>query len=174
MRSESIEYREALAQDLESVVEIFNQNIEAGDSTLWQAKFSIDSFRHRFQPSNDREKLYVVVQHNQVIGWGMIKKYHEKEGYSAACETSVFLHRNMIGQGIGTSFKAFIIQECQKLKYHHINAKILASNKRSIHYNLKLGYQIVGLQREIGRIKGKWVDVMIMQYIIGEQKVLES
>ena len=45
-------------------------------------------------------------------------------------------------------------------------AKIYAKNEASIEYNRKLGYEIVGTQKEIGYVGGEWLDVTIMQLII--------
>ena len=47
----------------------------------------------------------------------------------------------------------------------HLVAKIWARNEVSVSYNLKLGYEIVGVQRKIGFVNGEWVDVVIMQYV---------
>lgn len=37
---------------------------------------------------------------------------------------------------------------------------------KSILYNQKLGYTIVGTQKAIGFRNGKWLDIVIMQYVI--------
>ena len=47
-------------------------------------------------------------------------------------------------------------------------AKVWADNKASIEYNKKLGYEIVGKQREIGFVNGKWRDIIIMQLILDD------
>ena len=62
--------------------------------------------------------------------------------------------------------KKWIIAKCKELGYHHLVAKIFATNKASIAYNQKLGYEIVGTQREIGYVDGRWQDVTIMQLLI--------
>jgi len=62
--------------------------------------------------------------------------------------------------------KKWIIEKCKELGYHHLVAKIFASNKASIEYNRKLGYEIVGTQNKIGFVDGEWQDVTIMQLLI--------
>lgn len=54
---------------------------------------------------------------------------------------------------------------CRELNYHHLVAKIFAVNETSIKYNERLGYTIVGQQKEIGWKDGQWTDVVIMQYL---------
>ena len=58
------------------------------------------------------------------------------------------------------------MQVCKDLNYRHLVAKILGDNQSSIAYNQRLGYTIVGTQKEVGFRDGKWQDVVIMQYLI--------
>ena len=41
----------------------------------------------------------------------------------------------------------------------------MARNKVSIHYNQKLGYELVGIQKQIGFTDGEWVDVAILHLV---------
>ena len=68
--------------------------------------------------------------------------------------------------GLGTRMKLSLIDKCREFGYHHLVAKIFSTNKASIEYNRKLGYEVVGTQREVGNIDGKWLDVTIMQLIL--------
>lgn len=165
MKSEA-RYDIATVQHAEKISEIFNENILQGGVTLWQKPFSPEDIKSILIGLENREKAYIVSIEDAVIGWGWIRKYHDKEGYATTCETSVFFRRAFVNRGYGTPFKTFIIKECKRLGYHHIHAKIIASNDISIAYNLKLGYSIVGTQKEVGCINGQWVDVVIMQLLI--------
>ena len=73
-----------------------------------------------------------------------------------------------LGQGIGSRIKRALIARCRELGYHHLVAKLLADNVASIEYNRKLGYEVVGVQREIGFKEGRWCDVVILQLILGD------
>lgn len=157
--------RPASEADYQSIADIFTSNVQARDCTLWEKDFSPDDIKSMVAGFDDREKMFVYEADRRVIGWGMIRKYHQKMGYAFACETSVFFDRTETGKGYGTRLKSFILEECRVLGYHHVNAKIMAQNKVSINYNLKLGYEIVGIQKEIGYRDGKWIDVVIMQFV---------
>ena len=113
-----------------------------------------------------REKLFIAEVSNKVIGWAIIKKYSDRIGYARSCETSVYLTKSETGKGYGPKIKNKLIKECKQLGYTHLVAKIMSVNKTSINYNLKLGYEIVGEQKNIGFINGKYHNVTIMQYNI--------
>lgn len=159
-------FRVASPEDYLRISEIFNENIEAADATLWQRHFTVDDIAALDTSLASGEQLYVIELAQEVVGFGMVKKYSPKWGYHRTCETSLFLDRAFRRRGLGTSFKKYLLGECQSLGYHHVLARILADNEASIQYNLKIGYTLVGIQKEIGYREGGYVDVAIMQYII--------
>ena len=166
MAENQLRYLPATLDDAPKISEILNENISVGMVTLWERTFSVDEIEAILQAFNHREKAYMLSYGNEILGWGWIRKYHEKEGYAYTCETSVFLRREYVNRGFGSPFKKFILEECKRLGYHHVHAKIIATNEISIAYNLKLGYTIVGTQNEVGFKDGHWVDVVIMQKLL--------
>lgn len=100
-----------------------------------------------------------------VIGWGIIKKYSDRSGYKLTGETSVYLDRDHRGKGYGKTIKTHLMHKCSSIGYKHLVAKIWADNEVSIGYNLKLGYTMVGIQQKVGYVNGRWIDVAILQYI---------
>lgn len=163
-----VEIHSIKEEHFQIAVDIINESIRLGDATLWLKEFSVERFSKQIRNQKDREETYVLLLDNRVIGWGMIKRYSPKEGYELTCETSIFLSRKHIGKGYGTLLKKYLLNRCKQLKYHHVVARILASNLTSISYNRKLGYEIVGTQKEVGRSKDRWVDVVIMQYLVNK------
>ncbi len=153
--------------DFESVADIYNEYILLGNVTMEESLYDYDRVKKWVEGFDESEKILVLKNaQGRVIGWGVVKKYSEREGYKTACETSVYLTQQECGKGYGTMLKKHLIEECKKVGYHHIVAKIFASNTSSIEYNLKLGYEMVGRQKEIGYKNGHWQDVVILQYLI--------
>ena len=153
--------------DFKYVADIYNEYILLGNATMEEALYDYDRVKKWVFNFNEREKMLVLKNDQQkVIGWGVIKNYSDREGYKTTCETSVYLTQNECCKGYGTLLKMHLIDACKTLGYHHIVAKIFASNESSIAYNLKLGYEMVGRQKEIGFKNGQWLDVIILQYII--------
>ena len=155
-------------EHFQDAVDIINESIRLGDATLWLEELNVEWFTVQIRNQQEREETYALLLEKQFIGWGVIKRYSPKQGYNFTCETSIFLDRTHTGKGYGTILKRFVLDRCKQLNYHHVVARILASNSTSIAYNKKLGYEIVGTQKEVGRSKVGWVDVVIMQYLVNE------
>ncbi|RMG62392.1 MAG: N-acetyltransferase family protein [Bacteroidetes bacterium] len=160
------QFAAALPSHYAAIAEIYNQYILRGNATMDETLKTAADIGGWVEKFHAREALYVQTLADQVIGWGIIKRYSDREGYRFAAETAVYLHADHLGQGHGSTLKRFLIEESRRLNYHHLVAKIFADNQVSIDYNLKLGYTIVGRQKEIGYKNGRWMDVVILQLIL--------
>jgi len=153
-------------QDYQAIADIYNEYISTGQATMdatLKTKEDIGGWVGKF---NERECLYSLRQTGKVIGWGIIKRYSDREGYRFACETAIYLTGSALGKGHGSFLKKHVIEQCKAFNYRHLVAKIWASNQASIDYNLKLGYTIVGTQNKIGFRNNQWLDVVIMQLLL--------
>ncbi len=158
--------RLARLADAAAIAEIHNQSIIAGGSTMEDEPKTVEEVERRLASLGPREGFWVLVEDEEVVGWGLIKRYSPRTGYRFACETAVYVDRQRLGQGVGSRLKKALITRCKELGYHHMVAKIFASNVASIEYNKRLGYEVVGRQKEIGFKDGRWCDVVIMQLIL--------
>jgi len=156
-----------LAQETayKAIANIYNEYIQSGGATMDEVLKTATDIAAWVDKFNDRERLFVLKKIDKVIGWGIIKKYSDRTGYRTTCETAVYLTAAERGNGYGTFFKKHLMQVCKDLKYRHLVAKILGGNEASIAYNERLGYTIVGTQKEVGFRDGQWQDVVIMQYL---------
>lgn len=158
--------RDSTLEDCEAIASIYNDYIEKGGSTMdreFKMAKHVEGWMHDF---NERELIQCLELNGEVVGWGIIKKYSNRLGYSKTCETAIYIRSDKLRMGLGSKLKVSIIEKCRAFGYHHLVAKIFANNTASIEYNRKLGYEVVGTQREVGNIDGKWLDVTIMQLIL--------
>ena len=163
---EKIKIEEAIATDYQLIADIYNEFIILGTASMEETVKTADDIASWLRNFNDREKLFVLKENGIGIGWGIIKRYSDREGYRYACETAVYLTSSKLGKGYGTMMKKYLLDVCKSLHYKHLIAKIFANNEISILYNQKLGYTVVGTQNQIGFKNNEWVDIVIMQYLI--------
>lgn len=157
---------EATLNDYERIAEIYNEFISLGTATMDETLKTANDITQWVNAFHSREALYVIQENHTTIGWGIIKRYSDREGYRFACETAVYITSSKLGKGYGTMLKKHLLATCKQLNYKHLIAKIFATNKESIAYNIKLGYTVVGTQKQIGYKNNEWQDIVILQYII--------
>lgn len=160
--------RDATPGDATVIAEIYNESIAVGDSTMHDEPKTTEAIRAQMNGFSDRECFMMLEAAGRVVGWGVIKLYSHRSGYRFCCETSVFLRRSERRKGYGTLLKKAVIERCKAYGYHHLLARIFADNVTSIEYNRRLGYELVGVQREIGFKNGRWQDVAVMQLVLDD------
>lgn len=158
--------RLALYEDADRITEIYSESIGANDSTMVEGHVATTDISKMLREQDKSEETWVIDLDQNVVGWGQIRRYSKRHGYRFAAETSLFLSRGYIGKGLGTTLQRVLVDRCRELGFHHLVAKIFADNEASINLHAKLGYEIVGVQREIGFKQGRWQDVAIMGLVV--------
>ena len=168
MSDDDLTIREATSADAAAIAEIYNQSVAAGDATFDQVPKSAGDVRRQLAGFHRREALLVLEDGAEILGWGIIQRYSDRAGYRFTCETGVYLRRRLTGRGLGTRIKRALIERCRRYGYHHLVAKVVAENAASLAYNRKLGFEVVGTQREVGYQGGRWRDVVILELVLDD------
>lgn len=161
------ELRPARLQDCPQLAEIYGQSLRARDSSM-EITTSPEAFETLLKTQNQRECVLVLDDADLLLGYGLIKAYSDRIGYRVAAETSIYLRRDRTGSGHGSALQQALLDRCREFQYHHVVAKIWASNEGSLRFHYRFGYQLVGVQKEIGYLAGEWKDVAILQLILDE------
>ena len=157
--------RPAELSDCEALASIYQESLDARDSSM-EVETSASSFEAQLRAFHEREVMLVVETDSGVQGWGVVKRYSDRHGYRVTCETSIYLRRSATGKGLGKLLQAGLMERARGFGYHHIVAKIWASNSGSIRFHQSFGYELVGVQKEVGFLDGKWLDVAILQCLL--------
>ena len=155
--------RDAVRGDAPAIAAIYNESIAARDSTMQLEPVNGETVERWIRDTGEREAVLVLTEGDSVVGYGVVKRYSDRGGYRYAAETSVYLRRARTGEGFGTILQAALIDRCRTYGYHHLVAKLWAENEPSRALHRKFGYELVGVQREIGYVEGEWRDVALMQ-----------
>ena len=156
--------RKAIESDADRIMEILHPYL--GTATLHLIPLPLKDLKKKLLEDNAKTGIWVFVLMDRIIGFGEVRKFSPKRGYQYTGETSVFLDGEYLNQGYGSIFKQFIIEQAKNMGYHSLIAKIFATNHASIQYNQKLGDKIIGILKEAGHVKGKWIDICIMQLLL--------
>ncbi|NND97308.1 MAG: N-acetyltransferase [Pirellulaceae bacterium] len=111
------------------------------------------------------DAFYLADLDNQILGWASARRFSDRHGYLHACETAIYLDPDAIGRSVADLLQQQIEFHCREHGFHHAVAKIIASNQRSLAFHYRHGYELVGVQKEIGFVDNQWVDVAILQRI---------
>ncbi|MTB51333.1 GNAT family N-acetyltransferase [Lewinella sp. W8] len=156
--------RSALPSDAPAIAAIFNEYL--GNGTMVLRERSEQYYREMM----DRSDCSIFVSESPegiLQGYASVKPYSDRLGYHIAGEVSVFLTTAACGRGIGNALYAALWPACHALGYRHLTAKIWAENTASVRFHARHGFTEVGIQRAIGIVDDRRIDMLIMEKLLG-------
>ncbi|MGE0305996.1 MAG: N-acetyltransferase family protein, partial [Acidimicrobiia bacterium] len=81
-------------------------------------------------------------------------------------ENAVYVHRGHHGKGIGKKLLNELVAVTQSHGFHSMIARIESSNTASIALHRACGYEVIGVEKEVGRKFNRWLDVTAMQRML--------
>ena len=101
-----------------------------------------------------------------VLGFGSLSPFRERSGYSATAENSVYVDRAQRGKGVGRALLAELLRLASAHGFHSVIARIAGHNETSIGLHTAAGFELVGVEREVGRKHRQWLDVVELQRLL--------
>ncbi len=102
----------------------------------------------------------------EVVGFGALSPYKERAAYRTSVENSVYVRRDRNGQGIGRLLLEELLSVAANSGFHAVFARINSSGEASIALHRRCGFELVGVEREVGRKFNRWHDVTLMQRLL--------
>jgi L-amino acid N-acyltransferase len=101
-----------------------------------------------------------------VLGFGSLSAFRARSGYSATAEDSVYVDRTQRGKGVGKALLAELLVLASAHGFHSVIARIAGHNETSIGLHEAAGFELVGVEREVGRKHRQWLDVVELQRLL--------
>jgi phosphinothricin acetyltransferase len=101
-----------------------------------------------------------------VLGFGSLSPFRERSGYSATAENSVYVDRSQRGKGVGRALLAELLVLASRHGFHSVIARVAGHNETSIGLHTAAGFELVGVEREVGRKHRQWLDVVELQRLL--------
>ncbi len=67
---------------------------------------------------------------------------------------------------MGTAVLAELIRLATTHGFHAVMARVVGGHEASIRVHRACGFELVGVEKEIGRKYGRWLDVVVMQRLL--------
>jgi L-amino acid N-acyltransferase len=99
----------------------------------------------------------------RILGFASISPYRNRPGYSPTVENSVYVSRDQQSRGVGRLLLDDMLYVAKESGFHSCMARILAGHEASIRLHASRGFEVVGVEREVGRKFGRWIDITLMQ-----------
>jgi phosphinothricin acetyltransferase len=163
-----VQVRLARLDDAEAIRSIYNREVTGSTATFDLVPRSLDDqVRWLAARSGAHAAVVAVGDDDAVVGFGSLSPYRDRPAYKTTVEDSVYVAPGHQGEGIGRSVLTELVSLATAHGFHSMMARIVGGHEASIVLHRSVGFEIVGTEREVGRKFGRWLDVVLMQRLLG-------
>lgn len=101
-----------------------------------------------------------------VLGFGSLSPYRDRPAYATTVENSVYVDPAHRGRGVGAAILAELVRLAAGHGFHAVIARIVGHNEASIALHTAGGFVLVGVEHEVGRKHGRWLDVVELELLL--------
>jgi L-amino acid N-acyltransferase YncA len=156
--------REATSDDAEAIRLIYNHEVENETSTMDLVPRTLETQREWIAARSGAFCAVVAVDSSgTVLGFGALSEYKDRSGYRSTVENSVYVHRDVARRGIGKQILLHLLETATVSGFHSVIARIEAQSLASRGLHSSCGFELVGIEKQVARKFGKWLDIAVMQ-----------
>ena len=159
--------RLAAAGDAEAVRRIYNHEVEHTTHTFDMVPRTPEEQVAWLEERQGALGVLVAELRGEVAGFASLSQYRPRPAYRTSVESSVYVAEAARGQGLGNQLMVELIELATARGFHTMVARIAGGHQASIRLHEAVGFTVVGVEREVGRKFGGWLDAMVMQRMLG-------
>lgn len=141
------------------VARIYREGIATGNATFetavpsWEAWDAAHLASHRF----------VAVIDGRVVGWAAVSPVSDRCVYGGVVEGSVYVGAEARGRGVGRKLLEHLVETTEAAGIWTIQSGVFPENVASVLMQEKVGFEIVGRRKKLGKVRGVWRDVLLTE-----------
>ena len=112
-------------------------------------------------------RFWVAAQGQTIAGFATFGPFRSGPGYATTAEHSIMIAPSFQGQNIGRDLMQALLGSAQSEGIHVMVAAISGSNANAVQFHAALGFEPVGHLPQVGRKKGQFLDLILLQKILG-------
>ncbi len=177
MENKNLEIRIATEKDAEELLKIYTYYVENTAITFDYEVPTVKEFSEKIGKVLEKYPCLVAILEGEIAGYAYVGTFKDKAAYDWAVETTVYVHKDKKGLGIGKALYLKLEEILAKQNILNMEACIAYTKTEdeyltnaSVRFHEKLGYRLVGEFRKCGYKFNRWYDMVWMEKHIGEHK----
>jgi L-amino acid N-acyltransferase len=165
-----MKYRLASLDDAEAIRSIYNREVLTSTVTFdLVARTEEDQLTWMDEHSGAHPAMVAIDDDSTVCGFGSLSPWRARPAYRTSVEDSVYVAPEHQGRGIGKGLLSELVALAELHGFHTVLARVVGGHEASIGLHRACGFEVVGVEKEVGRKFGRWLDVVLMQRLIDQQ-----
>jgi phosphinothricin acetyltransferase len=158
--------RLAQLDDADAIRDIYNAEVSGSTVTFDMVPRTLDEQREWLTARSGAHAVLVATDGDQITGFGSLSPYRDRPAYATTVEDSIYVHGDHRGQRVGGLLLGELVSMATAHGFHTVLARVVGGHVASIALHESVGFTLVGVEREVGRKFGQWLDVVLMQRLL--------
>ncbi|MCK0115483.1 N-acetyltransferase family protein [Isoptericola sp. S6320L] len=158
--------RAATARDLPTVAAILEPYVLRTAVTFDEEPPGVEAWAVRLDDLRDRGLPFLVAEVDDVVvGYAYASPWRPKAAYRHTVETTIYLSPAAQGRGVGTRLLSALLDACSLARVREVVAVVAddPAAAGSLPLHRRLGFEVVGVLRDVGVKHGRSVSTMLLQ-----------
>jgi L-amino acid N-acyltransferase YncA len=151
--------RPCVHADVPRICEIYNHYVRESVVTFEEEPLGVAEMTRRIADVRLRFPWLVVEAEGRIAGYAYASPWKARSAYRFAVESTIYLAPECLGQGLGTTLYAELLDTLPDCDVHRAVGCIALPNPASVALHEKLGFRKIGIFDEVGWKFDRWVDV---------------
>lgn len=152
--------------DVEVIARIYNHYVLHSTLTFDTEPKSPADRLHWLLERDERHPVLVGEVEDEVVAWGSLNKWGTRPAYKHTVEMSVYVDMDSRRRGIGRAMTEALVSEGERLGHHVLIGQIVSENEASLRLAESMGFEKVGVLKQVGRKFDRWLDVVLMERML--------
>ena len=158
--------RLARATDAEAIRTMYNLEVTESTVTFDLVPRTVADQEAWLAEHEGVHPAVVAEAEGEVVAFGSLGPYRSRPAYATTVEDSVYVRRDRRGAGYGRAVLGELVRLGTVHGFHAVMGRIVGGHEASIGLHAACGFDPVGVEREVGRKFGRWLDVVVMQRLL--------
>jgi phosphinothricin acetyltransferase len=158
--------RPATPDDAAATAAIYNEEVAHTTVTFDLVTRSVEEQAAWLDARSGALEVVVAERDGEIAGFASLSPYRDRPAYRTTVEDSVYVHGDHRGTGVGRALLTEIVAVASNRGFHSVIGRIVGHHDTSIRLHRSVGFTLVGVEREVGRKFGRWLDVVVMQKLL--------
>ncbi|MBA3531158.1 MAG: N-acetyltransferase [Ardenticatenales bacterium] len=158
--------RLATPNDAEAILAIYAPIVQHSVISFEFSPPRLETMQQRIQSLSEQFPWLVLEQESHLLGYAYASRHSERAAYQWATNVSVYVHAEARRQGVAQRLYTSLFAILRAQGFYLACAGITLPNPASVALHESVGFEPVGVYREVGYKFGAWHDVGWWQHTL--------
>lgn len=160
--------RPAIPADAAAIADIYAYHVAHGTASFDTVPRTETETSAKIADCGERGWPFLVAEREgEVVGYAYATQFRDRPAYRSTCENSIYIAPAHMGEGIGRTLLAALIDAAERAEFRQMVAVIGGAEPASVALHRGAGFVEAGRMRSVGRKLGRWLDTLYMQKALG-------